>query len=192
MKTYPARSFTRIFVFISISIYMWGRFVDPGPVWIQEMIEMLIHTFNLEFIQRIALAAPQNLTFWQGSGFALQIQLLFTWPLVWIFAASAGWLSRHGSREFDKYPPIIKVPTFSNCIKNLLPVLVILLVAYYPFQGSDIYKVDKSTGPFAVIEWDTFPTSIFWMVGGWIVIYLSMVGFYVITSELKLIYKKDN
>ncbi|MGZ8251776.1 MAG: hypothetical protein ACXWT7_05490 [Methylophilaceae bacterium] len=185
-NNYPARSFTRIFVLMSISVYVWGRYVEPGPIWAREIIEMLVYTFNLEFIQKIALIAPQNLTFWRGTGFALQMQLLFTWPVLWLFAISTGWLCRNGSKDFEKYPPIIKQPTLKNWLTNLLLVVMILFLAYYPFNGSNIFSVHKSTGPFTVIQFDTFFTSIFWMFAGWIVIYFTMGMFYIIKTELTL------
>lgn len=190
-REYPTRSFTRIFILVSATIYIWGRIVDPGPDWVRELIGMLIHTFNLEFMQQITFAAPAKPTLWTGSGFALQLQLLFTWPLVWVFTVIAGWMNRNGSKEFNQ--PIIKVPSFRNWMLNLFVVLLVLVLGYFPFSGSDVTKVQKlSSFPFSGMVLDNYTTSIFWMLAAWLILTLGMTSFYVIKTEFKLTFKKDN
>jgi hypothetical protein len=187
---YPARSFTRIFFLISLLIYVSGRLFDPGPLFAKELIDMLIRELNLELIQQIKLLAPEKTTLWRGSGFALEIQLLLTWPLAWILAISAGWMCRNGSQDFEKYPPIIKKPSVMSWVKNLLPLITLLCIAYYPFYGSNASSIPKPMGFFTSILSDNFGSSAFWMLGGYVMINLTVTGVYVCASELKLSLKK--
>ena len=189
-RDYPARSLTRVFTLVSIVIYIGGRIVDPGPVWAKEFIETLIYDFNLCFIKGIALLAPTTTSFWQGSGFSLQMEVILTWPLACAFAIWAGWLNRNGSKEFEKYPPIIKKPSIKNWLKNVFPITLIFFIAYSPFYGSDAISYSKPAGLYSRIFYDTYITSMFWMLYGWAFIHLSMVGFYVINAEFKLTFNK--
>jgi hypothetical protein len=167
-----------------VAIYILGRFFEPGPGWLNKIIELLIHRFNLEFIESIpsyTYAAP-NL--WRGSGLGLQLQLLITWPLVWIFAIWAGWLNRNGSVEFKRYPPIINKLSLKSWIQNFLIVFLLLCLAYFPFQGSNASKPYIASGFYArALGSDSYGTSMFWVLGGWVGLYVGVVMFYVIHTE---------
>lgn len=180
---YPQRSLTRIYIVLSIAIYILGRFIDPGPDWLKRIIESLVHHFNLEFIETIAFHTPST-NFWRGGGLALQLQLLITWPLVWIFGIWAGWLNRNGSKDFEKYPPIINKPSITSWMWNFLIVFFLLCMAYFPFQGTDASRPYIATGIIPKdIHSDTYSISLFWIFGGWVCLYLVVVIFYVIHTE---------
>jgi hypothetical protein len=181
---YPQRSFTRIYIVLSISIYIVGRFIEPGPDWLNKIIELLIHRFNLEFIESIPSYTYSTPTLWRGSGLALQLQILTTWPLIWIFAIWAGWLNRNGSKDFEKYPPIINKPSIKSWMLNFLLVAMILCLAYFPFQGSNATKPYIATGFYSrALGSDSYGTSMFWLLGGWVGLYLGVIMFYIIHTE---------
>lgn len=182
---YPTRSFTRILVLISLVIYTLARMVNPTPIWAQEAIELITHKLNLEFIQEIGLLGQYSNSAWRGNGFALQMQLICTWPLYLILGLVSGYLNKNGSKEFEKYPPIIKVPSLKNWLKNLIVVMLILCLFYYPLHGSNLSHPYTPNGSFSRIQFDTYTTSIFWIMAGWVLMYLTMIGIYIINVELK-------
>jgi len=188
-RDYPARSFMRIFVVLSVLVYLWGRMADPGPVWAQSMIQYLIRTCNLEFIQSIGLLGLEKPTFWRGSGFALQMQLLITWPVMWVFALTAGWMCRNGSKSFVPElmkPPIPQNPAAKDWFVNFAMMAFLLVMAYFPFQGTNAARLYKPTSITNAILFDSPTTCVFWIAAGCWLIYTTFVMFYVIKTEYHL------
>lgn len=194
-RDYPARSFIRIFVVLSVAVYLWGRMADPGPAWAQAIIAYLIRTWNLEFIQSVGLLGKDSPTLWRGSGFALQIQLLVTWPVMWVFALSAGWMCRNGSKSFIEgvtINPIPQHPTMKDWFINFGFTAFLLCINYFPFQGSDGSRNYKPTGIANVIFFDSPTTCAFWIMAGCFVIYCFAIMFYAIKIEYHLTFNKGD
>lgn len=194
-RDYPARSFMRIFVVLSLAVYLYGRLIDPGPAWAQAVIAYLIKTWNLEFIQSIGLLGLDKPSLWRGSGFALQLQLLITWPVMWVFALTAGWMCRNGSRDMNWLRPIIKnPPSIKTWLSNLGMPLLILGLSYFPFLGSDGTRnyvpsgLSRSIG----LYFDSPTTCTFFIVQGSVIVYLAVIMFYIIKTEYHLTFNKGN
>lgn len=183
---HPLRFITNTYIWFSASVYIFFRLIDPGPNWLNEVIDRIVASFNLEVMQKITVTSQHVPSFWSGTGFALKLQILLGWPVMWVLAISAGWACRNGSNDLSRYSPIVKNPSFVNWIKNIIPFLPILFLSYLPFYGSDISTVKKSIGIFNVLVKDTPLTSLFWVVIGCCVIHLTAIGFFVINSELKI------
>ena len=184
-KDYPLKSYSRLYLLIAISVYIIGRIIDPGPEWLREGIDVVIHQFNLEIIQKIKLISPKEPTFWTGSGLALQLQLLLTWPIACFLADRVAWNNRKGSKDFDKYPPgVNQTPSIKSWVSNIPMPLIIFPCAYFPFSGSDISKTDIHRGGFSRILYDTYGGCIYWALGGFALIGMACYFFYIIYAEL--------
>jgi multisubunit Na+/H+ antiporter MnhE subunit len=93
-------------------------------------------------------------------------------------------MNRKGSVEFEKYPPIISKPSIKSWMGNFLIVFLLLCLAYFPFQGSNASKPYIATGiNVKDLSSDSFGASMFWMLGGWIGLYLVVVMFHIIRAE---------
>lgn len=192
-RNYPVRSFMRIFVALSILVYLWGRIVDPGPIWAQSMIQYLISTCNLEFIQSIGLLGLKSPTLWRGSGFALQMQLLITWPVMWVFALTADWMCRNGNKCVEASLAKVPIPrnlSIHDWLISVTMVVFLLWWAYFPFQGSNVARFYKATSVFNAILFDSPTTAAFWIAAGCWLIYMSAALFCIINTEYHLTFNK--
>ena len=186
-KDYPLKSYSRLYLLIAISVYILGRIIDPGPEWLREAINVVVHQFNLEIIQDIKLNSPKTPTSWTGTGLALQLQLLLTWPIACFLAVRVAWMNRKGGKDFDAFlPSTNQNPSFKSWASNIFIIMIILMITYLPFQGSNVLKVSINQGVFSKIVSDTYGGCIFWAGAGWVIIIAATSYFYIIYSEYKL------
>ena len=185
-KDYPLKTHLRLYFLIALSVYMIGRIIDPGPEWLRNGMDIVIHDFNLEIIQSIKLSAPKSATFWTGTGLALQLQLLLTWPIACFFAIKVAWINRKGSKDFDDSLQDMNQIESIGLIRHIFLSLVFLMIFYFPFYGSDISKAHSSKGGFSRIMYDTYGSCIFWAFAGCAMIVFACYYFFQIYNQYQL------
>lgn len=154
-KEFPVRSFYRIFIFLSFVTYIIGRLIDPGPSWLRNLINFLIYRFNLDLIHQISLLNTPTTNLWYGSGFALQVQLLFVCPISWIFAVWSSCVSKYESKEYLQLYRKMDLSDYGwkQLIIGVLMLSIPIAIAYFPFQGDKVIEHASSVWQFSQNEY---------------------------------------
>ena len=191
-KEFPVRSFHRIFILLSLVTYIAGRLIDPGPIWIRSLIESLVYKFNLDLIHQISLINTSTPNFWYGSGFALQIQLLFVFPLAWIFAIWSSFISEIDSKEYNRFYNKIDFDNYQlkDLIFGIVALCIILSIAYFPFNGTEIIEYKNTGGFHNKICSDSLSSSIFFTFIGYVLIAFYTFQMLIIKNGLKTLFMK--
>lgn len=193
-KEFPVRSFQRIFIFISLITYITGRLIDPGPIWLRNLIDFIVYRFNLDLIHAIpSVNSSANHALWSGGGLALQMQLLFIFPVAWIFAICSSCVARYGSTESQKLYQDLNFP--HNCWNQLIQpnflLLIVLGLCYLPFLGEKITTY-KPSGVASKALHDDLVASIFFTLAGCLIIYIFTLYILALKKGLKNLLKRGN